>query len=73
MNFFPKYLNVYKEEEKKFIFPDFFLRIGLDWRALVKSHIPNIEKQRVFFLTDFFFFFFFFFLIFNFWKEKIIF
>ena len=34
------------------IFPDFFLRIGLDWRALVKSHIPNIEKQRGYFLAE---------------------
>ena len=32
------------------IFPDFFLRIGLDWRALFKVCIPNIEKQRGFFV-----------------------
>ena len=31
------------------IFSDFFLRIWLDWRALVKSRSPNIEKARVFF------------------------
>ena len=33
------------------IFPDFFCRIGLDWRALVELHIPDTEKQRVFFLS----------------------
>ena len=32
------------------MFPDFFLRIELDWRALVKSCIPNIEKLRGLFL-----------------------
>ena len=30
------------------IFLDFFLRIGLDWRALVESRSPNIENQRGF-------------------------
>ena len=40
------------------IFSDFsryfkilFLRIGLDWRALVESRSPNIEKQRGFFFA----------------------
>ena len=32
------------------IFPDFFLRIGLDWRSLVELRSPNIEKRRGFFL-----------------------
>ena len=26
----------------------------LDWRALVESRIPNIEKQRGFFFSEFF-------------------
>ena len=26
-----------------------FFRIWLDWRALVKSHVPNIRKLREFF------------------------
>ena len=29
-----------------------FLGIGLDWRALVESRFPNIEKQRGFFLAE---------------------
>ena len=37
------------------IFQIFFLRIALDWRALVKLLIPNIEKQRGFFLLKIFF------------------
>ena len=32
------------------IFWDFFLRIGLDWRTLVKLRIPNIEKHKDFFV-----------------------
>ena len=31
------------------IFTDLFLRIRLDWRALVDSRIPNIEKQTVYY------------------------
>ena len=34
------------------IFPDFFLRIGLNYRALVKSLIPIIEKPRVIFFFE---------------------
>ena len=46
---------------EKFIFWDFrdfsnlFLSIGLNWRALVKSHIPNCEKWGDFFCSIFFF------------------
>ena len=66
---------------KKVIFPDFsrfaFLRIWLDWRALVELRIPNIEKQRGFFLlkkkyflkiSDFLrYWIFIFFFFYNFW------
>ena len=38
--------------KKKSVFLRFFLRIWLDWRALVESHIPNIEKQRGFFFAE---------------------
>ena len=41
-------------------FSDFFLRIGLHWKALVESCISNIEKRRGF-------------LIFFFWSKKIFF
>ena len=40
---------------KNGFFEIFFLRIGLDWRALVASRIPNIEKQREFFSQKFWF------------------
>ena len=46
------------------IFWDFFLRIGLDWRALVKRRSPNIEKQRGFFCWTIFF------LIKEYWEKK---
>ena len=28
-------------------FQIFFIRIGLDWRALVESRSPNIEKEEI--------------------------
>ena len=43
--------------EKKWmleIFPDFFLRIGLNWRLLVEFHISNIEEQRGYFFIHFY-------------------
>ena len=38
------------------IFCEFFLMIGLDWKALVESRISNITKQRVLFFCKTFFF-----------------
>ena len=36
----------------KDFFPDFFSGLGwTGWRALVKSHSPNIRKQRGFFFA----------------------
>ena len=45
-------------EEKRFslrFFQNLFLRIGLNWRALVDLQSPNIEKQRGFFFAENFF------------------
>ena len=57
-NWQKKYFKILRFFEDIFFvrfFHIFILRIGLDWRALVQSHIPNIEKQRVFFLAERFF------------------
>ena len=61
--FFTKYFflvfRFFETKKKNFLrfFQIFFLRIGLKWRALDQSHIPNIEKQRRFFFCIFFAFF----------------
>ena len=56
-----------------------FCRIGQDWRALVKSRIPNMKKQRAFFLAEKksklspFLFFFFFEIFYFFWHFLLLF